>query len=105
MSRGSRDPTKGILKSSMRENYSEHGVDEVSPITVDRSVRWRLMRTKYYRKVGGTYRNPHFPGVRSVLFQWFNRHVALAASSLMHTEDDMSMPDYGLWKKTVSNKT
>ena len=30
MSRGSRDTTQGILKSSMRDNYSEHGVEEVS---------------------------------------------------------------------------
>ena len=30
MSRGNRDAAAGILKSSMRDNYSEHGVDEAS---------------------------------------------------------------------------
>ena len=29
MSRGKRDAASGILKSSMRDNYTEHGVDEV----------------------------------------------------------------------------
>jgi len=38
----------------MRDNYSEHGVDE------------------YYRKVGATYRNPHFPGIRQCIFIWLN---------------------------------
>ena len=32
MSRGSRDPVTGILKGSMRDNYSEHGVEEVSRV-------------------------------------------------------------------------
>ena len=30
MSRGNRDAASGILKSSMRDNYTEHGVDEAS---------------------------------------------------------------------------
>ncbi|KZT11979.1 uncharacterized protein LAESUDRAFT_640702 [Laetiporus sulphureus 93-53] len=55
MSRGSREATSGILKGSMRDNYSEHGVEQ------------------YYKKVGATYRNPHFPGVRSCIFSWLNR--------------------------------
>lgn len=55
MSRGHRDATFGILKASMRDNYTEHGVDE------------------YYKKVGATYRNPHFPGVKSCLYLWLNR--------------------------------
>ncbi|OCH91891.1 hypothetical protein OBBRIDRAFT_825085 [Obba rivulosa] len=55
MSRGSREPITGILKGSMRDNYSEHGVGE------------------YYKKVGATYRNPHFPGIRSCIFLWLNR--------------------------------
>ncbi|KAI0953492.1 hypothetical protein AcW1_007694 [Taiwanofungus camphoratus] len=55
MSRGNRETTVGNLKGSMRENYSEHGVEE------------------YYRKVGATYRNPHYPGIRSCLFLWLNR--------------------------------
>lgn len=29
MSRGNREATQGILKHSMRDNYSEHGVEEV----------------------------------------------------------------------------
>ncbi|EKM51536.1 uncharacterized protein PHACADRAFT_261735 [Phanerochaete carnosa HHB-10118-sp] len=59
MSRGNREITQGILKHSMRDNYSEHGVEE------------------YYRKVGATYRNPHFPGVKTVLWLWFNRLWAM----------------------------
>ncbi|KAI0699141.1 hypothetical protein BC835DRAFT_600194 [Cytidiella melzeri] len=55
MSRAHREGTPGILKHSMRDNYSEHGVDE------------------YYKKVGRTYRNPHFPGVRNGLFVWLNQ--------------------------------
>ncbi|KAI0712250.1 hypothetical protein C8Q76DRAFT_622592 [Earliella scabrosa] len=55
MSRGKRDAASGILKSSMRDNYTEHGVDE------------------YYKKVGATYRNPHFPGVKACLYIWLNR--------------------------------
>ncbi|TFY82329.1 hypothetical protein EWM64_g1681 [Hericium alpestre] len=37
----------------MRDNYGEHGVEN------------------YYTKVGSTYRNPHYPGVRRCLFSWF----------------------------------
>ncbi|KAI0826867.1 hypothetical protein BC628DRAFT_1319253 [Trametes gibbosa] len=55
MSRGDREPATGILRGSMRDNYTEHGVDE------------------YYKKVGATYRNPHFPGVKNCLFLWLNR--------------------------------
>ncbi|KAI8986081.1 hypothetical protein BD414DRAFT_48817 [Trametes punicea] len=55
MSRGDRETVIGILKGSMRDNYSEHGVDE------------------YYKKVGATYRNPHFPGVKNCVFLWLNR--------------------------------
>ena len=28
---------------------------------------------QYYKKVGATYRNPHFPGVKSCLFLWMTR--------------------------------
>ncbi|EJF63342.1 hypothetical protein DICSQDRAFT_134790 [Dichomitus squalens LYAD-421 SS1] len=48
MSRGNREPA-GI------DNHTEHGVDE------------------YYKRVGATYRNPHFPGVKSCLYSWLNR--------------------------------
>ncbi|CAE6441388.1 unnamed protein product [Rhizoctonia solani] len=36
----------GNLSKSMRENYDTHGVDE------------------YYKIVGSSYRNPHFPGIK-----------------------------------------
>ncbi|KAH7336926.1 hypothetical protein B0J17DRAFT_665458 [Rhizoctonia solani] len=36
----------GNLSRSMRENYDTHGVDE------------------YYKIVGSSYRNPHFPGIK-----------------------------------------
>ncbi|KAI0319364.1 hypothetical protein OF83DRAFT_1275655 [Amylostereum chailletii] len=63
MSRGDRTGTSGILLSSMRSNYAEHG---------------------YYKKVGATYRNPHYPGVRQCLFAWFttwwkNEHEGFAS--------------------------
>ena len=28
---------------------------------------------QYYKKVGATYRNPHYPGIRLCLLSWFNR--------------------------------
>ncbi|KAF9485874.1 hypothetical protein BDN70DRAFT_823189 [Pholiota conissans] len=55
MSRGDRVTVSGNLSTSMRDNYGEHGVVE------------------YYKKVGSSYRNPHYPGIRSSLFTWFNR--------------------------------
>jgi len=55
MSRGNRDAVSGNIKLSMRDNYAEHGVDD------------------YYKKVGATYRNPHFPGVRACIFLWLNK--------------------------------
>ncbi|KAL4251896.1 hypothetical protein ABKN59_002680 [Abortiporus biennis] len=55
MSRGNRDSAAGIIKNSMRDNYSEYGVDE------------------YYKKVGTTYRNPHYPGIRYCMFLWLNK--------------------------------
>lgn len=72
MSRGNRETTVGNLKGSMRENYSEHGVEEAGrssvlpPYPINTTVQ-------YYRKVGATYRNPHYPGIRSCLFLWLNR--------------------------------
>ncbi|KAH8104502.1 hypothetical protein BXZ70DRAFT_590715 [Cristinia sonorae] len=54
MSRGNREAVSGNIKLSMRDNYAEHGVDQ------------------YYQKVGATYRNPHFPGVRACMFLWLN---------------------------------
>ncbi|OBZ71660.1 Uncharacterized protein C17A5.05c [Grifola frondosa] len=39
----------------MRANYTDHGVDE------------------YYRRVGATYRNPHYPGIRSCIILWLNK--------------------------------
>ncbi|KAF8967080.1 hypothetical protein BDZ97DRAFT_564572 [Flammula alnicola] len=55
MSRGDRVAVNGNLSTSMRQNYGEHGVAE------------------YYKKVGSSYRNPHYPGIRLCLFSWFNR--------------------------------
>ncbi|RDX53373.1 hypothetical protein OH76DRAFT_1399274 [Lentinus brumalis] len=55
MPRGNRDASSGNLKHSMRDNYTEHGVDE------------------YYKKVGASYRNPHFPGVKACINIWLNR--------------------------------
>ncbi|KAI0345702.1 hypothetical protein BDW22DRAFT_1353286 [Trametopsis cervina] len=55
MSRSHREAASGNLKISMRDNYSEHGVED------------------YYTKVGSTYRNPHFPGIKNCLFLWFNQ--------------------------------
>ncbi|KAF8909009.1 hypothetical protein CPB84DRAFT_1744093 [Gymnopilus junonius] len=54
MSRGDRVAVNGNLSMSMRDNYGEHGVEE------------------YYKKVGSTYRNPHYPGIRLCLFSWLN---------------------------------
>ncbi|KAH7885102.1 hypothetical protein F5I97DRAFT_1811310 [Phlebopus sp. FC_14] len=53
--RSHRVGTTGNLQHSMRANYGEHGVDN------------------YYKKVGATYRNPHFPGVRACMFTWLDR--------------------------------
>ncbi|CAE6458185.1 unnamed protein product [Rhizoctonia solani] len=39
----------GNLSRSMRENYDTHGVDE------------------YYKIVGSSYRNPHFPGIKQCI--------------------------------------
>ncbi|KAH8114594.1 hypothetical protein DFH11DRAFT_173070 [Phellopilus nigrolimitatus] len=47
--------SSGNLSRSMRANYAEHGVSE------------------YYTKVGKTYRNPHFSGVKACLFEWMNK--------------------------------
>ncbi|KAI6039675.1 hypothetical protein EDC04DRAFT_2568161 [Pisolithus marmoratus] len=53
--RSHRIGTPGNLQLSMRANYDQLGVDN------------------YYRKVGATYRNPHFPGVRACIFTWLDR--------------------------------
>ena len=39
MSRGDREITQGILKHSMRDNYSEHGVEEVRTYEQFRKTR------------------------------------------------------------------
>ncbi|KAI0051136.1 hypothetical protein FA95DRAFT_1486100 [Auriscalpium vulgare] len=53
MSRGDRVVASGNILTSMRDNYASYGVDD------------------YYKKVGASYRNPHYPGVRQCLFSWF----------------------------------
>ncbi|KAI9568387.1 hypothetical protein HD554DRAFT_2099826 [Boletus coccyginus] len=45
----------GNLQQSMRANYGKHGVEH------------------YYKQVGASYRNPHFPGVRACMFTWMER--------------------------------
>jgi hypothetical protein len=50
----------GNLSHAMRDNYNEHGVDEVrAPNPLPANVQ-------YYRKVATTYRNPFFLGVKKV---------------------------------------
>ncbi|KAF8798843.1 hypothetical protein BYT27DRAFT_7202557 [Phlegmacium glaucopus] len=53
----------GNISASMRNNYEQHGVAE------------------YYKKVGATYRNPHYPGIRLCLFSWFNRWWQINSSN------------------------
>ncbi|KAA1478998.1 hypothetical protein DENSPDRAFT_861953 [Dentipellis sp. KUC8613] len=65
MSRGNRVVTAGNLSTSMRDNYKEHG---------------------YYVKVGSTYRNPHYPGVRRCLFSWFTSWWLKEATNVDQTE-------------------
>ncbi|KAI5454660.1 hypothetical protein NCC49_003551 [Naganishia albida] len=54
--------SQGNINHSMRVNYSQFGVDE------------------YYRKVGSSYRNPFFPGIRKVIFtlmdKWWTEEKA-----------------------------
>ncbi|KAF8685540.1 hypothetical protein RHS04_00629 [Rhizoctonia solani] len=45
----------GNLSKSMRENYDTHGVDE------------------YYKIVGSSYRNPHFPGIKLCMNIFMNK--------------------------------
>ncbi|KAJ1303387.1 hypothetical protein OPQ81_011579 [Rhizoctonia solani] len=45
----------GNLSRSMRENYDTHGVDE------------------YYKIVGSSYRNPHFPGIKQCINIFMNK--------------------------------
>ncbi|KDQ62202.1 hypothetical protein JAAARDRAFT_30103 [Jaapia argillacea MUCL 33604] len=64
MSRGDRVQTNGNLSRSMRDNYTELGVDD------------------YYKTVGATYRNPHFPGVRQCMFLWLNKWWQMEQSNI-----------------------
>ncbi|KAG8740516.1 hypothetical protein FRC12_015980 [Ceratobasidium sp. 428] len=56
----------GNLSRSMRENYGTHGVDE------------------YYKIVGSSYRNPHFPGIKQsiniLMNKWWQNETARAES-------------------------
>lgn len=47
----------GNLSHSMRDNYNSHGVEE------------------YYKIVQGSYRNPHYPGLKRVLAALMDRFV------------------------------
>jgi hypothetical protein len=73
MSRGNRCAASGNLSSSMRANYGEHGVEEVFLNSLDSETHAESYELKYYRKVGSTYRNPHFPGLRLCIFAWLNK--------------------------------
>jgi hypothetical protein len=72
MSRGDRSAVSGNLGVSMRNNYDEHGVDNVGG-SVTCPFSMSLRRHQYYRQVHKTYRNPHFPGVKKCLISFFNR--------------------------------
>ncbi|TFK70369.1 hypothetical protein BDN72DRAFT_766577 [Pluteus cervinus] len=72
MSRGERQNHSGNLSHSMRQNYEEHGVSE------------------YYKQVGATYRNPHFPGVRQCLFSWFTRWWTMESANFGGLTDPQS---------------
>ena len=74
MSRGDRAVASGNLSLSMRNNYDELGVDEVKSIR-NCDLHSKLNLTKYYKKVGATYRNPHYPGVRLCMFSWLSKCV------------------------------
>ncbi|KAF8158249.1 hypothetical protein B0H34DRAFT_656803 [Crassisporium funariophilum] len=73
MSRGDRAIVSGNLGASMRDNYGEYGVAE------------------YYKKVGSTYRNPHYPGIRLCLFSWLNRWWQMNQSSVINIGPDQIM--------------
>jgi hypothetical protein len=75
MSRGDRAIAPGNLSSSMRENYGELGVSEVSTAEQLFYEQQLLILLKYYKRTGSTYRNPHFPGIRLCMFLWLNRFV------------------------------
>ncbi|KAG5728614.1 hypothetical protein E4T56_gene1979 [Termitomyces sp. T112] len=74
MSRGDRVAVSGNFSHSMRENYQQ-GVSE------------------YYTKVGSTYRNPHFPGIRRCIFQWLNKWWAMESASDPNRRDRIVMFD------------
>ncbi|KAF9561345.1 hypothetical protein CPC08DRAFT_635571 [Agrocybe pediades] len=73
MSRGDRVAATGILSTSMRDNYGEHGVEE------------------YYRKVGSTYRNPHYPGIRLSLVSWLNKWWQMEHEAITKLSADQLM--------------
>ncbi|KDR82643.1 hypothetical protein GALMADRAFT_56955 [Galerina marginata CBS 339.88] len=73
MSRGDRIAVNGNLSTSMRNNYGEDGVAE------------------YYLKVGSTYRNPHYPGIRLCLFSWLNRWWQMEQTSISKITLDQIM--------------
>ncbi|KAF9046476.1 hypothetical protein BJ165DRAFT_1527565 [Panaeolus papilionaceus] len=82
MSRGNRVAVSGIISTSMRDNYGEYGVEE------------------YYKKVGSTYRNPHYPGIRLCLFAWLNRWLEFEQDRLKtFAENDIMVLDMAAGKK------
>lgn len=73
MSRGDRVAAHGNLSTSMRKNYGELGVSE------------------YYKKVGSSYRNPHYPGIRLCLFLWLNRWWQMEQQVIAQINSDQVM--------------
>ncbi|KAF8606891.1 hypothetical protein BDV93DRAFT_593428 [Ceratobasidium sp. AG-I] len=59
----------GNLSRSMRDNYDTHGVDE------------------YYKIVGASYRNPHFPGIKQCLNILMNKWWQYEASDQTKTDN------------------
>lgn len=61
----------GNLSHSMRDNYETHGVENVTFFYL-RTRYPTDYATKYYTIVSSSYRNPHYEGVKHVLFDWMN---------------------------------
>ncbi|CAE6412112.1 unnamed protein product [Rhizoctonia solani] len=65
----------GNLSRSMRENYDTHGVDE------------------YYKIVGSSYRNPHFPGIKQCINVFMtNGEVTVALQEWWSACQNQSQP-------------
>jgi hypothetical protein len=61
----------------MRDNYGEYGVEEVTNIYLFVHADPTNLSTQYYKRVGSTYRNPHYPGIRQCIFAWLHKWVQI----------------------------